>query len=72
MPRFDADVPEIEWRDVTPPGSDFEVHGAPKGGGLVWRHRRRSKGIASEPRSNFMVGDAWKKGLPKGMKAPLQ
>lgn len=66
--RFDPSIPEIEWRDITPPGSKHEVHGAPSPKSpdqIVYRHRLRAAPLLSEPRSNHTARGPWTRGLPR-------
>ena len=66
--RFNARIPKIEWRDVTPPGATYELHAAPDPDNhqvVVYRCRLRSAGLNSEPRANHMTRGAWTEGVPR-------
>lgn len=68
MPRFDSQIPEIEWRDISPPGSRYEVQGAPcpeSPGETIYRHRRRDSMLPSESCCNFMTRGPWLRDLPQ-------
>ncbi|HLL28560.1 MAG TPA: hypothetical protein VKT73_13030 [Xanthobacteraceae bacterium] len=65
-------IHEIDWRDVTPPGSRYELHAAPAGNDIAFRHRRIERPTIGEPRSNHMTRGPWTPGLPPGLRSPFE